>query len=79
MFTYVLLGLLILIICWYFNIFGFIFRGESLDNTPSPIRLQRWRASVPNNNALGGQDTLRQVQDDWWDRAYNSGQGFQLG
>lgn len=77
MFTYAIVLLTILIISWYFDIFKF-YESYYDANSVKPIRLRRWRDSVPTNNALGGSDTLRQVQDDWWDRAYNSGRGFQL-
>jgi hypothetical protein len=46
---------------------------KSEAQTPSPIRLRRWRDSIKEGPGA------RQVRDDWWDRANNSGQGFQLG
>lgn len=52
---------------------------KSYEALETPTRIRRWRDSVPKDNALGGEATLRQEQDDWWDRSYNSGQGFQLG
>jgi len=40
-----------------------------------PIRITRWRNSVPKGIMPG---EPRQVQDDWWDTRYNSGIGFTL-
>ncbi len=63
----ILLIIVIIIIYMFWN------RAEY--SADPPIRIRRWRSSVSNN--MPGEP--RQVQDDWWDKSYNSGIGFQLG
>jgi len=65
-YTVVLLLILVLVFIWYNN-------KPKECVSPSPIRIRRWRDSIKESPGA------RQVKDDWWDRANNSGQGFQLG
>jgi len=65
-YTVVLLLIVVLVFIWYKN-------KPTECVAPSPIRLRRWRDSIKEGPGA------RQVKDDWWDRANNSGQGFQLG
>ena len=44
-------------------------------NSTGSYSVRRWRDPVDNSNP---NIVPRQVTDEWWDRAYNSGIGFQL-
>lgn len=60
--------IVIILVIWYLTR-----KNEYLADPP--IRIKRWRDSVPKGILPG---TPRQEQDDWWDKNYRSGIGFTL-
>jgi len=68
MWTYIIIIILVLVLFWYLT------KKAEHQNGP-PIRIKRWRDSVPKGIMPG---EPRQEQDDWWDKNYNSGIGFTL-